>query len=251
MSINDLIMDLPTKLIIAEQEYIEKNLQDDNNLGPEDHWIYNAQYRLISTSAHKIKELHPLKTFAEEDIYHMQTLMLLPQKDIYFSEQQMGANVFLEGNSTAYKMGSDDPQMILADQGFKTGRNYCEFIFETEPAERSIVIGICLTRSEFYFNFSDPKGFWGFIPSECKKIGYNEKGVLEKKEYGSVCKIGDHVGILMEFTVKGMNLTIFVNKVNLGIAFSNLPLQTYYPCAILGFDSSKIHMQHQSYFPDL
>lgn len=244
VNINDLILDLTSKLIIAE----------DLSLSAADqHWVYNSQYRLITTSCNKIKELHPLKTFAEEEIRDMQSVLLLPQKELLFSEVNLGSNVFLDNqNTSAFKVGSDDLQMVLTDRGFKTGRQYCEFIFDTEPEiEKSIIIGICLTRNDFYFSISDPKGFWGFVPSDTKKIGYNEKGTIEKCEYGSVCKLGDALGILMEFTSKGLNISFFINKVNLGVAFRNLPFQTYYPCAILGYDSSKVSIVSQAVFPDL
>jgi len=235
-------MDLPSKLIIAE----------DLALTPYDqHWIYNSQYRLIATSKNKIKELHPLKTFSAEEVTEHQTILLLPQKEVFFSEVALGANIFLENqNSTAFKVGSDDHQMILADQGFKSGRHYCEFTFETEPAEKSIIVGVCLSRNDFYFSIADPKGFWGFIPSECKKVGYSDKGILQNAEYGAVCKIGDSCGVLLEFTNKGLDLSFFINKINIGVAFRNLPFQTYYPSAILGYDSSRIHIQPQALLPD-
>lgn len=243
VNINDLILDLTSKLIIAE---------DLSLTAADQHWVYNSQYKLISTSKNKIRELHPLKTFAEEEISDSQNILLLPQKEMLFSEVNMGSNIFLENqNTSAYKIGSDDLQMVLTDRGFKTGRHYCEFIFNTEPTEKAIIIGICLTRNDFYFSISDPKGFWGFVPSDKKKIGYNEKGTIEKSAYGSICKLGDSVGILMEFTSKGLDISFFVNKICEGVAFRNLPFQTYYPCAILGYDSSKVSIVSQAAFPDI
>ena len=206
----------------------------------------------MSTSKNKIKELHPLKSILEEDISNNQILMLLPQKDIFLSENHMGINILLENNlSSAFKYGSDDHQMILADRGYKSGRHYCEFIFETEPTEKAIIIGVCLMRNDFNFSVADPKGFWGFIPSDCKKIGYNDKGTLDKGEYGAICKIGDAVGIMMEFSSNGIDLSFYINKIHLGIAFKSLPFQTYYPCAILGYDSSRIQIINNALFPDL
>jgi len=161
----------------------------------------------------------------------------------------LGANIFLDNNNTvAFKVGSDDHQIIMSEKGFKTGRHYTEFIFRTEPAERSIIIGVCLMRNDYYFSVADPKGFWGFIPSECKKIGTNEKGVTEKAEYGAPCKINDRVGILLEFN-KGLEISFYINNINMGIAFKNLPIQTYYPCSILGFDSSRIEIIPSAVFP--
>jgi len=213
-------------------------------------WIYNNQFRLVTTSKYKIKELNLMKSYAEEEVEQFQTLILLPQKDIFFSEYHIGANVFLENNnSTAMKVGSDDHQIIMCDQGFKTGRHYVEFSFLTEPVEKSIVIGVCLSRSDFFINMKDPKGLWGFIPSEGSKIGPNKEH-LEKFVYGETCKIGDNVGILLEFEDKGLQLTLFINKKSMGVAFSGLSLDTtYFPCAILGLDSSKVYLNPQSCLP--
>lgn len=236
-------MDLLSKLIIAEDLAISNNSS---------RWNYNNQYRLISTNANKIRELNPLKTFHQEEISDNQSIILLPQKEIQFNELQMGANIFLENNNTvAIKIGTDDHQMVLADKGFKSGRHYFEFTCETEPAERSIIVGICLSRNDFYFSLPDPKGFYGFVLSESKKAGYNDKGVLDKGEYGAPCKIGDVIGMMLEFNAKGLDLSFYVNKVNMGVAFKNLSQQTYYPCAVLGFDSSKVSLNRLASFPDI
>lgn len=193
-----------------------------------------------------------MKTILEEDIHRDQTLILLPQKKIFFHESYLGPNILLENNSsTAVKSGSDDLQLVFADCSFKYGKHYVEFIFETEPAEKSILVGLSLSRSDYYFNIGDPRSFWGFIPSECLKIGYNEKNVLEKKEYGTNCKIHDSVGMLLEFHTKGLDVSFFINKINMGVAFKGLPFQTFYPCVALGFDSSRVRIVNEAAFPDM
>ena len=177
--------------------------------------------------------------------------MLLPQKKIFFHESYLGPNILLENNSsTAIKSGSDDLQLVFADCSFKSGKHYVEFIFETEPAERSILIGVSLSRSDYYFNLGDPRSFWGFIPSECIKIGYNEKNILEKKEYGTNCNIHDSIGIMLEFGSKVVDVSFYINKINMGVAFKNLLLYTYYPCVALGFDSSKVRIINDAAFPE-
>lgn len=176
---------------------------------------------------------------------------MLPQKKIYFHDRYLGPNICLENNcSTAIKSGSDDLQLVFADCSFSSGKHYVEFIFETEPAERSIIAGLSLERNEYYFNVRDPKGFWGFIPSECLKIGYNDKNTLEKKEYGTICNIHDSVGILLEFKDKGLCVSFYINKVNMGYAFENLKSKVYYPCVALGFDSSKVRIVNDAAFPE-
>lgn len=239
----DLIADIISKLIIEE----------DITLSSADRrWQYNQQYRLCSTAKDKIKELNPIRTILEEGIVKDQTLLLFPQKKIFFHETYLGPNIVLENNnSTAVKSGSDDLQLVFADRAFKSGRHYIEFIFETEPAEKSILIGLSLSRNDFNLSLGDPRSFWGFIPSEGLKISYNDKGTVEKKEYGVQCRINDSVGILLEFTGKGLNVTYFVNKINIGAAFQNLTIQTYYPCIALGFDSSSVRILNDVPYPDL
>ena len=66
--------------------------------------------------------------------------------------------------------------MVLADRGYSFGKHYIEISvnksyviknkLETEPDERTILFGVCLTKNDFYFNYSDFKNFWGYIPSE-------------------------------------------------------------------------------------
>jgi hypothetical protein len=238
-----MICDIIAKLVIEE----------DTILDPADvHWIYNSQYRLCTTNKEKIRELSPLRTVMEEEVYRNQTLILLPQKKIFFHESYLGPNIYLENNcTTAVKSGSDELQLVFADSFFKSGKHYVEFIFETEPAEKSILVGLSLSRNDYYFNIGDPRSFWGFIPSECLKIGYNEKNVIEKKEYGTNCKIHDSVGMLLEFHLKGVDVSFFINKINMGIAFKQLPLHTYHPCVALGFDSSRVRIINDASFPDM
>ncbi len=237
-----MITDLISKLIIEE----------NSNTDPsEDHWKYNNQYRLCFSHKDKLKELHPLRSVKDEELQRNQIILLLPQRKVRFHDSFYGPNILLESNNTiAVKSGSDDLQLVFSDQGYKTGRHYIEFIFETEPAEKSILVGLSLSRSDYYFSIGDPRGFWGFIPSECLKIGYNEKNQIEKKEFGAPCKINDSIGMLLEFTNRGLDVTFFINKVNMGVAFKNLSSQTYYACIALGFDSSKVRIIEEAEFPD-
>ena len=66
-----------------------------------------------------------------------------------------------------------------------------------------------------------------------------------------MCKINDKVGILMEFNDSGLDITFFVNKVNMGVAFKNLPIDHYFPCVVLYFDGSKVKLESSIPFPDI
>jgi hypothetical protein len=257
IGIHDLLNDIVSKVVIEENQVNENdNTQNEENENEQESlvlkWKYNNQFRLYTYFHGILKEIDPLKSVVDEYILDNQLIILLPQRKVFFNEALLGQNIFLEhNNSTAFKQGSDDIQLALTDHCFKFGRHYIEFLFETEPAERSIILGITPYRNDFSLNLVSPKGFWGFIPSDVLKIGYDEKGQLQRSEYGSECKIFDSVGILLEFNQKSVELSFYINKINMGVAFKNLPLQNYYPCVGLGFDSSRVRILNEVEFPDI
>jgi hypothetical protein len=206
---------------------------------------------LISSNG-KIKELNPNKTYAEELISNDETLILLNQIDLNFSETNKGNMIYLGNKSKiARKQGGDELQFVITEQGFKYGKNYCEFILDTEPYERSVILGVSLFRTDYIMSSGDMKGFWGFVLSECKKISNNQNGKVESIEYGDITKMGDRVGIMIEFHSLGVDISFYINKINMGVAFKNLPLATYYPAAVLGFDGTKVRITNKIGFPDV
>jgi len=214
-------------------------------------WNYSNQYRLFSSNG-RIKELNPNKTFAEELISDNETIISLNQIDLIFSEINKGNMIYLGNKSkTARKQGGDEPQFVITEKGFNYGKNYCEFILDTEPYERSVILGVSLPRTDYIMSSGDMKGFWGFVLSECKKISNNQNGKVETIEYGDITKMGDRVGIMMEFDSSGVDISFYINKINMGVAFKNLPLATYYPAAVLGFDGTKVRITNKIGFPDV
>ena len=78
---------------------------------------------------------------------------------------------------------------------------------------------------------------------------YNN-GASEQVEYGDISKMGDKIGILMEFNEKGLDVSFFINKMDLGVAFKNLPNNTYYPCVLLYYDGAKVRVMNKVPIPD-
>jgi hypothetical protein len=246
VSISDKINDLITKLCIDE-DTLYKEIKDDPTVIK---WDYTTQYRLISTK-HGIKEINPLSTYKEEEIEDNEILLLLPVSQIAFSEVNKGNFVYLDSrNKIAFKQGSDEHQIVISDQGYSLGKTYCEFILLTEPYEKSVIIGVTPKRVDYNFNPNESKNFWGFILSDCKKMGYKE-GRMELVEYGDVTKIGDRVGILMEATDEGVDITFFINKINMGVAHKGLPPGIYYPGVILGYDGTRVKITNKVGYPDV
>lgn len=69
-------------------------------------------------------------------------------------------------------------------------------------------------------------------------------------EYGDVCKIGDKVGMLLDFKDTGLDVSFFVNKTFLGVAFKSLPIDSYFPSALILFDDCKVRIDNQVNVPE-
>ena len=61
----------------------------------------------------------------------------------------------------------------------------------------------------------------------------------------------DRIGIMMEFSESGLDVSFYVNKINMGYAFKNLPHDTYYPCAVLYFEGSRVKIERNVPYPDI
>lgn len=78
----------------------------------------------------------------------------------------------------------------------------------------------------------------------------NNSGSPVYSDYGDVCKMGDKVGVLLDFKETGLDVSFFVNKVYFGVAFKNLPKNAYYPCALICYDNCKVKINNQVKIPD-
>ena len=150
-------------------------------------------------------------------------------------------------NSVAHNQsGIEDHLLVLCDQGYKSGRHYIEFTLETEPCESSVIIGVTYMRNDYYFNMNDYKNFWGFIPADGSKIG---DGSIN--EVSIPCKMKDKIGLLLNFTSSGLELSLYVNSQEITILYKNLPLgPIYYPCSVLKFDGIKIRVSNSVPIPE-
>jgi len=105
------------------------------------------------------------------------------------------------------------------------------------------------TQKTFGVIFFQSKQFILTYVCSLKKI-YNVGSKVEYEDYGDITKISDKVGILLEFTESGLDITYFINKKNIGVAFKSLPPNTYYPCVVLGYDGTKVKMVNNVSFPE-
>jgi hypothetical protein len=251
VNINEKLCDLISKICIEEEKIFSDSTIRDPNLIKGKKWNYANQYRMFSSLGF-VKELNTLKTFRDQEIKTETTILILESIRLNFSEINRGSMIYLENkNRIATKQGGDEHQIVQTDQGFLMSKHYFEVILLTEPYERSVIIGISLKRSDFNINSNDMKGFYGFILSECKKVSQGTNNKVELVEYGDITKIGDRVGILMEFFTSGLDVTFFVNKINMGVAFKSLPLNMYFPSVILGYDGTRVRITNNILFPDV
>ena len=146
------------KLLITKEE-------KENNNDEKTKFNKSKTFRIISSKG-LIRELNLSKKFYEEKIIDNQLLILAPNHPIHFSEIYHGNQITIENNIYANKSYGDDAQIALIDKGYNYGISFTEFILETEPDERSIVIGISLKRNDYFLN--EMNNFWGFVLSDAK-----------------------------------------------------------------------------------
>jgi hypothetical protein len=251
VKINEKLCDLIPKICMEEDKiFSDSSIRDPNSIKGKK-LNYANQYRMFSSLGF-VKELNILKTFREEEIKTETTILILDPVRLNFSEINRGSMIYLQNkNLIASKQGGDEHQIVLTEQGYSISKHYCEFVLLTEPYERSVIIGLSLKRSDFNINSNDMKGFYGFILSECKKVSQGSNNKVELVEYGDLTKMGDRVGILMEFLPTGLDVSFFINKINMGVAFKSLPLNTYYPSVILGYDGTRVRITNNVEFPDV
>ena len=224
------------KLLITKEE-------KENNNDEKTKFNKSKTFRIISSKG-LIRELNLSKKFYEEKIIDNQLLILAPNHPIHFSEIYHGNQITIENNIYANKSYGDDAQIALIDKGYNYGISFTEFILETEPDERSIVIGISLKRNDYFLN--EMNNFWGFVLSDAKKISNDTQ-----KDYGKICQINDKIGVLLSFNDNNtLNVSFYVNDENQGIAFEHLPNDIYYPCAVLLYEGAKIKVIEHSNIPD-
>lgn len=201
-------------------------------------------YRLISSKG-TLRELNIFRKVYEEKVIMNQILIIAPNHPLKFSERYHGDQISIECGNVAYKSCGDDLQLALIDKGYNKDSSYTEFVLETEPDQKGIIIGVSLAREDYYLN--DITKFWGYILSDANKIANDTQ-----KEYGKICKLGDKIGVLMEFNEANNNLNVsfFVNGENLGVAFEGLPNDTYYPAAVLYYEGTKVRVIEHSILPE-
>ena len=61
--------------------------------------------------------------------------------------------------------------------------------------------------------------------------------------------MGDRIGMLMEFNKDGLDVSFFLNGVDLGVAFSKLKKNKYFPCVVMLYEGTKVKISNEIPFP--
>ena len=204
----------------------------------------SQSYRIISTKG-LLKELNLFSKVYEEKLSMNQLLILAPNHPMKFSDKHHGDQIAIEHGNIAHKSSGDDLQLALIDKGYYRDVSYTEFILETEPDERGIIIGVSLARDDY--GLDEITKFWGYILSDGCKVSNDTQ-----KDYGKVCKLGDKIGVLMEFSENNNTLSVsfFVNGENQGVAFEGLEKNVYFPSAVLYYEGTKVKVVEHSNIPE-
>ena len=204
----------------------------------------SQSYRIISTKG-LLKELNLFSKVYEEKLSMNQLLILAPNHPMKFSDKHHGDQIAIEHGNIAHKSSGDDLQLALIDKGYYRDVSYTEFILETEPDERGIIIGVSLARDDY--GLDEITKFWGYILSDGCKVSNDTQ-----KDYGKVCKLGDKIGVLRECNENNNTLSVsfFVNGENQGVAFEGLEKNVYFPSAVLYYEGTKVKVVEHSNIPE-
>ena len=213
----------------------------------------NSQHRLYSCKT-GLRELNPNCTFIESNLQDNELILYFKEIPLTFSSSMKGKSIELsQGYKTAFKTTTDDPQYVLGNNGYSSGRHYFEINLLTDPMIRSVVVGFSNKKDDKNLFGVDIVQFYGFILSDMKKTTINMRDRGENMEdYGEVCNINDKIGVLFDCKHDGVYINFYRNKKNLGIAFDKLPNNLlYYPTVEMGLCGSKIQINNDLDFPDL
>ena len=241
--------------ILIEKLFIDDTINNDkkNLINNDKKYTKNSQHRLYS-SIRGLRELNTGITIYENGLKDNELLIYFAEVPLYFSSTMKGRSIELSQlGKTAFKTTTDDPQYILGNYGYFSGRHYFEISLSTDPMIRSVVVGLSNKKNENNLLLTDIQKFYGYILSDMKKtiITFGEVEQEDMNDYGEMCNINDKVGVLFDCRDDGVHISFYRNKKYLGIAFDKLPNNVmYFPTVEMGLCGSKIQIYNDVDFPD-
>ena len=141
--------------------------EEDNDSSLKEKMNVNQTYRLISSKG-CLRELNQFSCLHEEKISQDQIIIIAPNHPNKFAEKNHGNGITIESGNIAHKTMGDEIQLALSDKGYNRDTSYTEFILETEPYDKSNIIGVSLSREDY--NMNDVTNFWGYVLFDANKI---------------------------------------------------------------------------------
>mmetsp|Transcript_43391 Transcript_43391/g.51032 ORF Transcript_43391/g.51032 Transcript_43391/m.51032 type:complete len:182 (+) Transcript_43391:1-546(+) len=179
----------------------------------------------------RMKSLSLTETFADQFVPDQARLVLIGKKDFCWDFNKKGRDISLYNEKlTANKKHETDHETVLANIGFDSGQHYWEISIDTFVDIEDIYIGVAKKNVGLYTRATDTGCFWGWMCTGDRKFESSPNG-NHLSTFGGMCKIGDIIGVLLEFTNGIGSLFFYKNKMFVGRAFDNLPKGTYYPAA--------------------
>jgi hypothetical protein len=211
-----------------------------------------SQYRIFSCRRN-IHELNRIRSFYENEIYDEELLIYLPIQELSYSQYIKGSAIVVsQKNKIASKVNTDSPQYALGDMYYSFGKHYFEYNLLTLPIDTSIIIGVATKKNQKDKYSYDVNSFYGIIVSSMCLI-WMEKNKQYKKEMNKNKKdsytINDIVGVLLEFKKEGLEISFYKNKILVGVAYTKIPENYFYPAISLGIAGSKVQISNQIDFP--
>ena len=242
-------IDIYSPLHLAIIKLFEQ-IKNENKKEKTEYITSQSQYRLYSCYK-KIHQLNQLECIYENNIRDNELLLYLPINDLSFSEFIKGDSIRInKEGKIATKVGTDDPQYILGNMFYSSGKHYFEVNLLTDPIESSVIVGVATKRNPIDKYLYDVQNFYGLILSDFQKITIIN-GKRTKKEYSKEAfTINDIVGVLIEFKKEGVEIKFYKNKICIGVAFNKIKNEKiFYPAVILGYAGSKVQISNQIDFP--
>ena len=124
---------------------------------------------------------------------------------------------------------------MLATIGFESGKHFWSVKLDEYGHENDIFIGVCRRDANnkplnLAGHVLESNAAWGWVCTNGAKRWPGNLG-SNGQAYGDYSKIGEELGVLLEFKLDAVHLTFLRNGVSLGVCFDNIPAgETYYPC---------------------
>lgn len=172
-------------------------------------------------------------------------LILIAQTTFFFDPSAKASGIKLSNNNlSAYKNGESDYQTVLGNLALSSGRNYWEIKIDKFVDEEDIFLGIARKNLNLYTQPSATNLFWGYL-CLCAKRSGPDGAIID---YGYAAKLGDTIGVLLEFRSGVGSLSFYRNGTKCGVAFSNLT-GTFYPAVSLFYGEVQVTLDPKAPMP--